>query len=90
MGVILAKKVTLIIKPTKSNLSKNTQKCDSFIECEAVGLISDIRFTIQRLLHDLLPLVFLRRKKGEKKNIQFYPVFSQTMIRVTIAILDAA
>ncbi len=89
MGVILAKKVTLIIKPTKSNLSKNTQKCDSFIECEAVGLISDIRFTIQRLLHDLLPLVFLRRKKGEK-TYNFIQFSLRTMIRVTIAILDAA
>ncbi len=84
---ILAKKVTLIIKPTKSNLSK-TRRNVIILLSEAVGLISDIRFTFRRLIRDLLPFGVLTPKKGEKTFciIQFSV---RTMIGVTIAILDA-
>ncbi len=47
------------------------------------------RVTIRHLLRDLLPLVFLRRKKGEK-NHYFIQFSLRTMIWVTVAILDAA
>ncbi len=62
---ILAKKVTVIFKPTKSNLSK-TRRNVFLLLSEAVGLISDIRFTFRHLIRDLLPLVLLTPKKGEK------------------------
>ncbi len=48
-------------------------------------LLIEVRFSIRRLLCNLLPLVFLHRKK-----VKFYPVFSQNELCVTIAILDAA
>ncbi len=64
----------LIVKPTKSNLSK-TKKCDYFIEWEAVGLISDMKiFTIWRLLCNLFPCFYTEKRW---QNILHYQVFSQ-------------
>ncbi len=48
----------------------------------------NISNTIRRLLRDLLPLVFLHRKKVKKTHC-FIQFSLRTMIWVTIAILDA-